>query len=75
MAWSRFVTHNSDGTPKICKFCGVEVWWDTVTSRWFNTDGKTFHADSCEISQRHYHEKATDVAESRRRRRAESEGR
>lgn len=69
-----FATHNSDGTPKKCKFCGQHLWWDKIKSRWVNPDGKTFHVQTCATSKMHYHEKALDVVEDKRQRRANGGG-
>lgn len=44
MTFTKFKTHNADGTQKTCKFCGEHVWWDWVYSKWYNTDGVTPHA-------------------------------
>ena len=63
---TRWKKTNQDGTPKTCKFCHCEVWWDTGKRRWYNTDGETLHVETCELRKQHYHNAAMDAAETRR---------
>jgi hypothetical protein len=67
---TRFKTHNSDGTPKTCKFCHCEVWWDKIESRWYDVGGETLHVQSCGLSREHYHNVALDKAEQHRKAKA-----
>ena len=66
MPTSRFTTHNIDGTPKACKWCGAHVWWERALSRWYNPDGKTLHVETCEARRQYYHDLAMEAAEVRR---------
>lgn len=61
-----FATHNADGTPKKCKFCGEHVWWDTNKCRWINPDGKTYHTETCATSKSYYRGRALDASEAKR---------
>ena len=63
MALGSFKTHNQDGTPKTCKFCGEHVWWESNRGRWYNPGGLALHVATCPKSAKHYSEKAKSDTE------------
>lgn len=70
-----FDTHNKrDGSPKECKFCHEHVWWHRFERRWYNPGGMVLHVETCELRQKHFHDKALDGAEARRAARAAGGG-
>jgi len=64
--YERFKKANKDGTPKTCKFCHKEVWWDTIDCRWYDVGGETLHVENCLLRQEHFHNEAMNAAEVRR---------
>jgi hypothetical protein len=60
-------TNVKDGSPKTCKFCHSEVWWNVIEGRWYDVGGKTLHVENCELRREHFKNEAMNAAESRRK--------
>lgn len=63
--WSK--VNKKDGSPKTCKFCHAEVWWNEENHRWYDVGGEVLHVESCKLRREHYKNEASNAAESRRK--------
>ena len=43
-----------------CKFCKANTLFNKVTDRMYNSDGVTFHVDSCPTAKEHYKKEALE---------------
>lgn len=56
-----------DGSAIKCKFCHSPVWWNQIEGRMYDVGGESLHVDNCALRQLHFHNRALDSAESRRK--------
>jgi hypothetical protein len=52
-----------------CKFCKANTLFNKVTDRMYDSDGVTFHVDSCPTAKEHYKKEALERDARKRSRR------